>query len=200
MRCGAPSAAVGTPATDQPGNARYECCQRASSQGLYWTVLAWPPSDTLHCYEVMGTIRVTFPLDAMIGAWLDELGISHPSSLPPSRRPTPAEVIDAVASLPSCTHHVSRTSTSIDIQIDCGDAWSHVVLHEEAPAQESKTDLCAPRGDHVPCDISFYAGSEEVAIVLSRRLSERCGPLVLVPDTGVDPVVVVPARLDLDEG
>lgn len=52
--------------------------------------------------------------------------------------------------------------------------------------------------DDRPHAFHFEKGSKEVNLLILKQLAEICGPLVIVPDTGSDPIVVTP-DLDIDQ-
>jgi hypothetical protein len=126
----------------------------------------------------MGVIYVVVPLDGEVAAWLDGLAIAHPAPSDNARGPSPREVFEALDRVGGLRAEVSRgeDGAEIDIRVEEveGARWTTIRLSE-----------CA--GDDRPSQLAFSKGWEDLIATIVEALAARCGPLVIVPDSGAEP-------------
>jgi hypothetical protein len=128
----------------------------------------------------MGVIYIVIPLDAGIAKWLDDAGIYHPPFSPAARSPTPNEIFAAIEELSDCRYEVRRHATGDRIYLDL----------KHADGRWTEVNMSNVVADDRPCDLSFHKGFEALAAEVLSYCTAHCGPLVLWPDTGDEPVVV----------
>jgi hypothetical protein len=132
----------------------------------------------------MGVLYSIVPLDESITPYLRDLGVTLPDSGIPSRNPTPLELRAVAADL---------TDLSVDLHSPPGHAWQIMIQGTKDPDNEPWTLLNVTEfnGDESkPHAIWFEKGWPSLILRVVHALSVRCGPLVIVPDTGCKPIVV----------
>jgi hypothetical protein len=132
----------------------------------------------------MGVLYTVVPLDDSITGYLRDVGVVFPEPSIPSRNPTPRELREVAATL--ADHKVTLHSPPEN-------AWQIMIEGRNDPDNEpwallNVTDFS---GDEAaPHSIWFEKGWPSLILRVVRALSVRCGPLVIVPDTGCKPIVV----------
>ena len=129
----------------------------------------------------MGVLWTTYPLNDEMTEWLDSLEVSYPKT--PSRFPTGREVKDAVSELNGIKASIRDNGV--------GGSWQ-VWLESETKPEEFWTllNITNYSGDNEQQEIWFEKGHEHLIKQVLAVICAKCGPLVLIPDTGGDPEVV----------
>ena len=113
-------------------------------------------------------------------------GVAVPAAT--SRYPTPREIQQTLEALDGYrVEHFRGTGHWYATVWPAGrEGWATLIV----PDYDGRDDVAR----------SFYfeKGSPELNLLILERLSRVCGPLVIVPDTGSDPVIVAPG-LDIDQ-
>ena len=131
----------------------------------------------------MGVLYTIVPLDDSITGYLRDVGVDYPAECVPSRNPTPRELREATATL--ADQKVTYSPP--------GHAWQIMIEGRNDPDYEPWTllNVTAFSGDETePHSIWFEKGWPSLILRVVHILSARCGPLVIVPDTGCTPIVV----------
>ena len=131
----------------------------------------------------MGILWTVWPLDEKMCAWLDETGVAYPDVA--SRFPTGREIKEVVAGL-----------VDFDVEITdngLGAAWQAFVVSRAGGDTGPWTLLNVSEysGDDQPQELWFEKGWESLITSILAALAVRAGPLVLIADTGDDPVVIM---------
>lgn len=129
----------------------------------------------------MGVLWTTYPLSGEMMEWLDSLEVSYPKT--PSRFPTGKEVKDAISELQGVNVTIRDNGV--------GAAWQ-AWLESESKPEEFWTLLNITNfsGDNEQQEIWFEKGHDQLIKQVLSVICKKCGPLVLIPDTGGDPEVV----------
>ena len=136
----------------------------------------------------MAEIYVVLPLTAKVVEELVALGISHPEPLAHTQSPSPRQVLTVVADLPEMRVTVSRLPDKQWIRIDLTPAR----YGRQRPAGSgTEVNLSGVTDDETPCEIAFRGGTTELVAFLTRRIAAACGPQVIFPASGADPLVCV---------
>jgi hypothetical protein len=132
----------------------------------------------------MGVLHTVLPLNASCAEWLDQEGVTHPAPVATFRLPTPSEITSVLRHLQGYSFEISADSSS-------GEWSAHIAANppSEAWAFLRISDFSS---DHQPHEIYFPKGWPEVIFVVVERLSHHCGPLIVVDDSTVRPIVVRP--------
>ena len=130
----------------------------------------------------MGVIYVVLPLDTEVSKYLQTLNIEFP--LKPSRNPTPKEVRTVCGAL---------RDLKVEIHSSPDHGWQVSIQGLCPPDNEPWTTLniSSFNGDeNAPHVISFSKGWPSLILRIVRELTVDCGPLVIFPDSGCNPIVV----------
>lgn len=130
----------------------------------------------------MGLLYSVVTLDAECAEWLDDEGVSHPQPVPDPRFPTPREVAVALQEL-------SGYSVELDADQSSGEWLAHIASLS-SPEMWASLRVRDYGSDDVPHKIYFPKGWPEVVFAVVRCLTSCCGPLVVVDDSSMRPVVV----------
>jgi hypothetical protein len=134
--------------------------------------------------EGMGVLYSIVPLDDSIAPYLRDLGVTFSDSGIPGRNPTPLELRTIASEL---------TDLSVELPSPPEEAWQIMIQWKTDPENEPWTLLNVTdfTGDEtVPHAIWFEKGWPSLILRVVHLLSFRCGPLVVFPDTGCEPIVV----------
>jgi hypothetical protein len=132
----------------------------------------------------MGVLYIVVPLDDSITGYLRDVGVEYPAEHIPARNPTPRELREATATL---------TDQKVTVHSPPEHAWQIMIEGRNDPENEPWTllNVTAFNGDEAtPHAICFEKGWPSLILRVVHILSARCGPLVIVPDTGCTPIVV----------
>ena len=131
----------------------------------------------------MGVGYVLVPLDLELESYLHGIGVALPEPGWTSRNPTPTEVRGVCSHLPGS-----------DAEFVClGDGWSVDLSDAVDPQRGPWTSINVVNfsGDEDrPHVVGFSKGWPSVILQVSLGLALLCGPLILWPDTGDEPIVV----------
>lgn len=133
----------------------------------------------------MGVLHSVLLLNASCVEWLDGEGVPHPDPAQDSRFPTPREITAVLRQF---------GSYSLDLGADLASGeWSATVVEQNSSrgmwASLRITDYSS---DDEPHEFYFPKGWPEVILTIVERLTHGCGPLVVVDDSAVRPIVVCP--------
>ena len=129
----------------------------------------------------MGILWTTYPLDAEMKDWLDSMEVSYPNKA--SRFPTGAEVKESVINLKGLNKRIFDNGT--------GHSWQAWIESSENPETHwTLLNITTYTGDKEPQEMWFEKGHEELIKEVLREICKKCGPLVLIPDTGGIPEIV----------
>ena len=119
--------------------------------------------------------------DPSTAAWLVHAGVSLPGEIPSGRYPTPAElqaVIDAIPGI-RAVYTISDAIWQVTVTSRSDVFWATLAVREYA----GDPDTAHP--------FYFIAGWDELIQLITSHLATRCGPLVLLHDSGALPQVVM---------
>lgn len=113
-------------------------------------------------------------------AWLEHLDLPLPGTAPPGRYPIPAEIKATLESIPGlkAAYYISENAWEAGIVSRNDITWANLAVKDYD-------------GDpHNPHHFCFPAGWDEIILLVSSHLVKKCGPLVLLPDSGDLPKLV----------
>jgi hypothetical protein len=130
----------------------------------------------------MGVLWTVWPLDDEMKSWLDEMEVEYP--LNPSRFPTGAEIKEVLSGLDEYDVEINDNGPD--------SAWQAMIAHKKDGEKGPWTllNINEYTGDAEQQELWFEKGWPELIELVLGRLAAKCGPLVLIPDTGGDPTVV----------
>ena len=130
----------------------------------------------------MGVLWTVWPLDEQMRNWLEEQSIAYPNV--PSRFPTGAEIKKALGSLNG--YNIAITDNGL------GASWQASIVHTSGGDKGPWTQLNISHysGEELPQELWFEKGWESLIKEILQQLTLACGPLTLMADTGVEPVVI----------
>jgi hypothetical protein len=141
----------------------------------------------------MGVLYVVVPLDDEERGWLREQDVALPRAPKRGRNPTPAEIRSVCDALDGfrVEYHVSAEKKFWQAVIKGvrgrdRDRWTMLNIDDWGGSEARRWQILFDKGDPA------------LILQVVQGLSARCGPLVVVPDTGDPPAVVWPAA-DLKE-
>jgi hypothetical protein len=113
-------------------------------------------------------------------AWLSHLDLPLPGTAPPGRYPTPEEIkasLDSISGL-QIFYSVSENAWEASIISRKDITWANLAVKDYD-------------GDSAyPHHFCFTAGWDEIILIVASHLVRKCGPLVLLPDSGDLPQVI----------
>ena len=132
----------------------------------------------------MGVLYSVLPLDARTRKALAQYGVTEVPA-EEGRNPTPAEVRGTLGELPG--YRVQYETPSIE-----DGSWGATVEDAANPEEGPWTHLRSREyaGEREPIELGFEKGWPDLIVRIVVRLTEACGTLVIVPDTGEAPLVV----------
>jgi hypothetical protein len=130
----------------------------------------------------VGILWTVWPLNDDMRKWLDEQDIAYPVG--PSRFPTGAEIKLALAMLSNYDVKVTDNGP--------GAYWQASIVHKDGGHNGPWTllNISNYSGDDMQQELSFEKGWESLITEILQHLSVTCGPLVLIADTGGEPIVI----------
>ena len=132
----------------------------------------------------MGVLYSVFPIDAEMTAYLETVGETAPESRQMSRNPTPLEIREVCGRL---------KDQRVQFFSPPNHAWQVMIEGRNDPEHQPWTllNISAFNGDEtLPHPIWFEKGWPSLILRVVRDLTEYCGTLVLVPDSGGKHVVL----------
>ena len=114
-------------------------------------------------------------------AWLVQSAVPLPEATPPGRYPAPEEIRAVIDALPGtrAEYHLSRTTWQVTVTSRKDVAWASLAVQ----------DYC---GDPTQAHRVYIEGGwEEIIGLVCGRLARFCGPLVLLPDSGAPPQIIL---------
>jgi hypothetical protein len=132
----------------------------------------------------MGVLSCVVPLDDSIVGWLRDRKVDVPELIEGNRNPTPREV-----------RHVCAEMKDVRTKIYAPPHHAYQVMFEGLtnPNVEPWTLLNISKyngNEDYPHEIWFEKGWPSLILRVVLSLSKHCGSLVIIPDTGCDPIVV----------
>src|SRR5262249_19312203 len=124
------------------------------------------------------------PLDDTLAEYLRKVGVELPEGNLSSRNPTPRELREVAG---------SRTDLTVTVFSPPEHAWQIMFEGRNDPDHEPWTllNVFEFSGDETaPHTIWFEKGWPSLILRIVHALSVCCGPLVVIPDTGCQPIVV----------
>ena len=114
-------------------------------------------------------------------AWLMNANVNLPGEIPPGRYPAPAEIRDIVDAIPGIwvDYRISKTVWEMTVRSRKDVLWASLAIR----------DYCG--NADLPHKFKFTAGWDEMILLVASHLTKRCGPLVLLHDSGAPPQVVM---------
>ena len=134
----------------------------------------------------MGVIYIVEPLDDEIADYLHDVGVIVPEWKGLCRNPTPKEIREVCGNL---------TDLSVQYFSPPEHHWQVMIEGKNNPENEPWTLLNVRNFngcEDEPHAISFEKGWPSLILRIVLGLSAKCGPLVVVPDTGDAPLAVSP--------
>jgi len=132
----------------------------------------------------MGVLYTIVPLDESLAAYIRDVGGVVPQWSGPSRNPTPQEVRAVCGEL---------SDLKVTMYSPPEHAWQIMIegFHDADDEPWTLLNVFEFNGDETqPHAIWFDKGWPSLILRIVRELSAHCGPLVIVPDTGCNPIVV----------
>jgi len=133
----------------------------------------------------MGVLHSVLPLDASCVEWLDSEGVAHPPPTTTSRYPTPREIAAELQQLGDYAFDLSADLSS-------GEWLATIVSANSQTEAWASLRVKNYSDDDRPHEFYFPKGWPEVIFTVVERLTQHCGPLVVVDDSAVRPVIVCP--------
>ena len=133
----------------------------------------------------MGVAYVPMLLDDDMRRWLESEGVASPERDTPSRWPTPRELRAVLTEMNGC---------DVTYRDNTDGGWDAEVVERPVDSRSQHATIWTKQlaSTDVPAPFSFHKSSVELALVILERLSHVCGPLVLVDDSTMAPMVVTP--------
>lgn len=133
----------------------------------------------------MGVLHSVLPLNSDCTEWLDREGIVYPAPGATSRFPTPREITSVLQQLHNYTFALSADSSS-------GEWWATITAANSSNQAWASLRITNYSSDDEPHEFYFPKGWPEVIFTIVERLARHCGPLVVVDDSAVSPIVMCP--------
>jgi hypothetical protein len=124
---------------------------------------------------------IVVPLDAETARNLDYFGVPHPPPAAAPRGPRPGEVVAALSEFANLEQRVYSEVERQRIIIQVSD--------RNLIGRRTEVQMFGATADEAPCDLSFRGGSFLLVRQITVAVARRCGPLVIYPASGSDPVV-----------
>jgi hypothetical protein len=114
-------------------------------------------------------------------AWLVNANVNLPDETPAGRYPAPAEIREIMDAVPGIwvDYRVSDTVWEMTARSRKDVLWASLAIRDYSGDADS------------PHHFEFTAGWDEMVLLVSSHLAKRCGPLVLLHDSGAPPQVVM---------
>jgi len=118
--------------------------------------------------------------DPATGDWLALAGVHLPAEIPPGRMPSPNEMQAALENTAGLRVKilVSRTVWQATVISRKDVSWASLRFRDYHGDPDRPQSFC------------FEGGWDELIVLVSSRLARRCGPLVLLHDSGAAPQVI----------
>lgn len=113
--------------------------------------------------------------------WIRQSEISLPDQVPPGRYPSPAEMQDILENTPGIKtcYLVGKLSWQVTIMNLKDIGWAILAV------KGFSGDL------EVPYPFYFVGGWDELIVQVTSAIAKRCGPFVLLHESGAPPLVVL---------
>ena len=114
-------------------------------------------------------------------AWLVHANVPLPDEIPSGRYPAPREIRQVIEAVPGIRtdYLVSGTVWQVSVTSRADVTWTNLAIKGYTGDPES------------PHQFMFTAGWDEIILLITSHLTECCGPLVLLHDSGAPPQVVM---------
>lgn len=113
-------------------------------------------------------------------AWLAHLNLPLPDTAPPGRYPEPSEIKAVLESIPDLrvTYKISEKVWEAGLMSRKDIFWAYLAVRDYSGDPETSHHFYFP------------AGWDEIILQVTTKLVKRCGPIVLLPDSGGLPQLV----------
>ena len=113
-------------------------------------------------------------------AWLSHLDLPLPGTAPPGRYPSPEEIRASLESIPGLKiyYSISKNAWEAGIVSRKDITWANLAVKD----YNGDPDL--------PHHFCFTAGWDEIISMVASHLIRKCGPLILLPDSGDLPQLI----------
>lgn len=113
-------------------------------------------------------------------AWLAHLDLPLPGTAPPGRYPTPEEIKASLESIPGLKifYSISINAWEAGIVSRKDITWANLAVKDFDGDPDNTHHFC------------FTAGWDEIITIVASHLVKKCGPLVLLPDSGDLPQLI----------
>ncbi|MDY6874235.1 MAG: hypothetical protein SVR81_09770 [Chloroflexota bacterium] len=114
-------------------------------------------------------------------AWLAQSEVPLPAEIPPGRYPAPEEIRAVLEAIPRIRTIYRETPAVWQVSITSRRdvSWASLTVRQY-------------QGDPtLPQPFYFDGGWDEIILMVTSHLAKRCGPLVLLHDSGAAPQVVM---------
>jgi hypothetical protein len=118
--------------------------------------------------------------DVATHAWLISLGVPLPDAVPPGRNLAPREIQEVVQGIPGIRAEILRSEH----------VWQMTVTSRRDIPWASLRIRDYSGDPQAPHAFYFDAGWEEIIVLVCTHLARRCGPLVLLDDSGASPQII----------
>lgn len=114
-------------------------------------------------------------------AWLLQLGVPLPDVIPPGRYPAPVEIRTVAEQMPGfrTVYRISSSVWEVSILSRKDISWATLRVRDYCDDQD------------LAHQFYFEAGWDEVILQVTARLAQRCGPFVLLHDSGAVPQIIM---------
>lgn len=114
-------------------------------------------------------------------AWLVQVDVPLPGLPPAGRYPAPVEIRSVVDAIPGirADYRVSPSAWQVTVTSRKDVAWACLAVGDYGGDEDA------------PVRFYFEGGWDELILLVTAHLAKRCGPLVLLHDSGAPPQVVM---------
>ena len=133
----------------------------------------------------MGVLHSVLPLDKSCAEWLDQECVPHPDPTADYRYPTPKEITSALQQIGDYLVDLNADSSS-------GEWMATITEAKSTTGAWASLRVSDYSSDEEPHEFYFPKGCPEVIFTVVERIAHYCGPLVVVDDSSVRPIIVSP--------
>ena len=114
-------------------------------------------------------------------SWLVQSGLAVPEAIPAGRYPTPQEIRRVMEGLAGVKtdYLVGRSDWQVTLRYRKDVGWATLAIERYTGYSD------------VPHRFTFVGGWEELILQATAALAKHCGPLVLLPESGALPRIVL---------
>ena len=133
----------------------------------------------------MGVLHSVLPLNESCIEWLDQEGVPHPAPTAGTRFPTPNEIKSAL-------HQIGDYVVDLAADPSTGEWLATITEAKSTTGAWADLRVSNYSSDDEPHEFYFPKGWPEIIFTVVEHLTRYCGPLVVVDDSSVIPIIVHP--------